>query len=313
MLIVGEVHTGLLRGPAPVTAEDARTLVDLVVGEPVLVSERPIAYVRSPAVPVGIDCPLIPAGTNRQVRGIGTVLQRTAVTGGHVIQGSAHATIEPAPGTAREPWSYYLARPGVVETVGKAGPDVLAAALAAPVPGTVDLGAIAARGLGRVQDSRPGRSALKSGRTRLRWLVETGAPQVSVRFTLRRDDQRMLHVTVPDGAAASACAVAEDVALHDWLLTSVLAAVRKAAPGVLERGEALRRLTPVIDYLLHLWMPDARGDDLSGAVWAALETRPGFSRQWDTVVARIRDQLSAGAVASLAGLVAAKPAPASPR
>ncbi|WP_306207858.1 SCO2521 family protein [Actinoplanes sp. RD1] len=301
MLIAGEVHTGLLRGPAPVTTEDARGLVDLIVGEPVLASERPIAYVRSPAVPVGIDCFLTPAGAHRQVRGIGTVLQRTSITGGHLIQGSAYARIEPSSGAARLPWSYYLAQPGVVETVGRTGPDAVAGALGSPAPGTVDLAAIAARAVGRVQDRRPGGSPLRSGRTRLRWIVATGGATTSVQFTLRRDDQRLLRVTVPDGSAASACAVAEDVALHDWLLTTLLAAVRKAAPGVLVRAEALRRLAPVIDHLLHLWMPGARGDELSDMVWAALESRPGFSRQWHTVVARIRDQLVVGAMATPAG------------
>jgi hypothetical protein len=95
-------------------------------------------------------------------------------------------------------------------------------------------------------------------------------------------------------------ALAEDVALHDWLLSTLLEIVGKSAIGVIERRTALERLLPAIDYLLHLWMPAARGEELSAAVWAALDRRPGFSRQWDTLVHRIRDQLSIGAVTALA-------------
>lgn len=47
-------------------------------------------------------------------------------------------------------------------------------------------------------------------------------------------------------------------------------------------------------------MPAARlTGDLVG-VWQALEARPGFTRQWETLVRRIRDQLSIGAVTALA-------------
>ena len=53
--------------------------------------------------------------------------------------------------------------------------------------------------------------------------------------------------------------IAEDVALHDWLLSTVLEIVGKSALGVIERQAALQRLLPAIDYLLHLWMPGARG------------------------------------------------------
>ena len=66
------------------------------------------------------------------------------------------------------------------------------------------------------------------------------------------------------------------------------------------RSQVLHRLRPAIDHLLHLWMPGARGGEISGAVWAGLDRRPGFDRQWQSLVHRIRDQLSAGTVAALA-------------
>ncbi|MFI5935182.1 SCO2521 family protein [Actinoplanes sp. NPDC051494] len=296
------MHTGLLRGRDPVTLEESQRLVDLVAGEPVLVSRRPISYVRSPAVPIGVDCALVPAGSARQVRGVGTVLQRSAITGGHVVQGSAYATVSRAGGTARQSWSHYLARPGVIEAIGKVRPGELAGVLAA---GSSPLGLreVASRALDQVQRAggRPGTSRLRSARTSVRW-VACDEGQGAVRFGLGRDTLRTVQLTVTDQPVEALAALCEDIALHDWLLTTLLEAVRKAAPGVLARDDVLNRLSPVIDYLLHLWMPDARGDAYSAGVWATLEARPGFSRQWDTVVRRIRDQLSAGAVAALAAV-----------
>ena len=300
MLIVGEVHTGLLRGRAPATPDEAGRFVDLVAGEPVLVSERPIAYVRSPVDPVGVDCALTPAGSARQVRGVGTVLTRASLTGGHVVQGSAYAEIVPAGRSARQQWSHYLARPGVIEAIGRVRGPELAEALIGGTP-ALDLGAVAARTLERVQRAggRQGSSRLRSARTRLRWLASDG-PEPRVGFGVGRGDLRTVRLTGTGPPAGEIAALCEDIALHDWLLTTLLEAVRKAAPGVLARDEALRRLNPAIDYLLHLWMPGARGGEMAAAVWEALETRPGFTRQWSTLVQRIRDQLSAGAVAALA-------------
>jgi hypothetical protein len=306
MLIAGEVHTGLLRGPDPVTTEQARQLVDLVVGEPVLVSHRPMAYVRSPEIPVGVDCGIGAAGAVRRVRGVGTALQRAAITGGHVVQGSAVTTLVRAEGSARQPWSHYLTRPGVIETLSRTRWDEVAAALIAPDrPGTaLDLGAMAGRVADRVQRSasRSGPVPLRASRTRLRWTARADA-EPGVRFSVRSDDLRLLELSVsedPAGLASELTALAEDVALHDWLLSTVLEIVGKSALGVIERQAALQRLLPAIDYLLHLWMPGARGGEISAAVWAGLDRRPGFGRQWQTLVHRIRDQLSVGAVAALA-------------
>lgn len=310
MLIAGEVHTGLLRGPHPVTAEQARRLVDLVVGEPVLVSHRPTAYVRSPETPVGVDCGIGMAGATRRVRGVGTALQRAAITGGHVLQGSATTVLVRAEGATRQPWSHYLTRPGVIETLGRTRWDEAAAALAEPErPGdALDLGAMAGRTADQIQRSRSraGPVRLRASRTRLRWTARLGADAFRIRYSVRSDDLRLLELWVPDGEperAPELTALAEDVALHDWLLSTLLAIVDKSAIGVIDRRAALERLLPAIDYLLHLWMPGARGDELSVAVWAALDRRPGFARQWATLVHRIRDQLSAGAVAALAVVV----------
>jgi hypothetical protein len=302
VLIVGEVHTGLLRGRDPVTGDVARRLVDLVAGLPVLVHQRPVEYVRSPEKPVGVDCPLVEAGPARQVRGVGTALHRAAITGGHVVQGSAYATLVPAGPGGRRPWSHYLAQPGRIEALGRARWPELADAFAAPPASTtaLDLGAVAGRAADSVQRAVPasGPVRLRSARTRLRWVVQT-AGETPVRFVVRRGDLRLLRLIVQDVPPARIAAACEDVALHDWLLTTLVEMVRKAALGVTGRAEALDRLIPAIDHLLHLWMPGARADELTERIWAALERRGGFSRQWETLVHRIRDQLSVGAVTAL--------------
>ncbi|AGL18319.1 SCO2521 family protein [Actinoplanes sp. N902-109] len=304
MLTMGEVHTGLLRGAVPVMSEDARGLVDLVAGEPVLWSERPIGYASSPVVPVGVDCMLNPAGIARRVRGIGTVLHRAAITAGQVVQGSAYAAVVPAGSSTRQPWSYYMSQPGVVEVTGRIRWPDLAVDLARHTRSGLDAGAVAARALDRVQDGvqAAGPPRLRSGRTRLRWVADTSDGDVRVRFELGADDRRVIRLTVPVLEPGRLAALCEDVALHDWLLTTLIETVRKAAIGVLPRDEVLLRLSPAIDCLLHLWMPDSRGDDLTAQVWSVLEARPGFSRQWQTLVHRIRDQLSAGAVAAAAAV-----------
>jgi hypothetical protein len=306
VLIVGEVHTGLLRGPGPVTGDDARRLVDLLAGEPVLVSERPLAYVRSPERPVGVDCPLAEAGPARQVRGIGTAVRRSAITGGHIVQGSAYATVVPAAASTRRPWSHYLARPGHIEVLGRTRWSELAESLATPRPAVtaLDLAAVAGRAADDVQHVVPvsGSPRLRSARTRLRWVASvdpTGTATPGVRFAVHRDEVRLLRLTVAAEPAAGLAAACEDVALHDWLLSTLIEVIRKAPIGVLPRAEVLDRLLPAIDYLLHLWMPGARGDEFTGLIWAVLERGGGFSRQWETLVHRIRDQLSVAALTAL--------------
>lgn len=316
MLIVGEVHTNVLRERDPVTTDHAQHLLDLVPGEPVLVSERPMSYARSPQRLVGVACP-VAAGTARRVRGVGTVLQRSMIIGGHVLQSSAYVTIRSSPHSARQRWSHYLACPGVIETFGRVRWSELADALAGGRhAGTeLDLGAIADRVADDVQRRAvrnpryTGPLRLRSARTRLRWVAEVDEdPADRIRFAVRRDDLRVLRLAVAPDTVDSLVALGEDVALHDWLLTTLVDITRKAAIGVLPRHESLQRLVPAIDYLLHLWLPGARGGEFSERVWAVLERRGGFSRQWDTLVHRIRDQLSVAAVTSLAQAVVPQPA-----
>jgi len=287
-----------------VPAEETLRLLDLVAGEQVRISERPIAYARSAELLVGVDCGLGPAGPARAVRGVGTARQRAAITGGHVVQGSAYASVVRAGRSGRLPWSHYLARPGIVETLGRTRWDEVADAFATePDATTLDLGAVAARVADRVQRTAAGggQTRLKSARTRLRWIADPDGDEPAIRFSVQEHHLRILHVRGTGLPPAEIAAFCEDVALHDWLLTTLIELVRKSAIGILERDEALRRLIPAIDCLLHLWMPGARGTEADARLWEALERRPGFTRQWDTLVRRIRDQLSVGAVTALAG------------
>ena len=310
MLIVGEVDTGLLCGRDTSSPGDGRRLVDLVAGERVLVATRPRAYVRSPERPVGVDCPLGAPGTAHHVRGIGTALQRAAITDQEVVQGSAYATVVPAGHHARQPWSHYLARPGFIEIVGHTCWGELADSLAAPAraPTALDLGAVARRATDAVQASaRTGRADLfRASRSQLRWVAQVQPGEAVLRgvhFEVVDRRLRILRITVSEPAAAGIAAACEDVALHDWLLTTLIESVHKAAIGLQPRAETLRRLLPAIDHLLHLWMPAARADVLTEQVWVVLEQRAGFSRQWSTLVNRIRDQLSVSVAATLAAVM----------
>jgi hypothetical protein len=58
------------------------------------------------------------------------------------------------------------------------------------------------------------------------------------------------------------------------------------------------RLAPAVDYLLHLWMPAARVDAALAPFWHGIEQRPGLTRQWQTNVDRVRDQLALAVIES---------------
>ena len=108
---------------------------------------------------------------------------------------------------------------------------------------------------------------------------------------VERPSVRTLRLTLPDELAGHAPDLCQELALHDWLLSTVVALLDRARIGRLPRAEVVRRLGPVLDHLLHVWMPAARLPDELVAVWAELERRSGLTRQWEVVVHRIRDQV----------------------
>ncbi|MEV0266107.1 SCO2521 family protein [Streptomyces sp. NPDC050617] len=314
VIACGEVRTCLLQTSGSLSRDGSARLLRLRPDELVRVSERPNPYAVSPDLLTGVDCAL-PTASGRQVRGVGTVAARAVLTGGRVLQATALFRAGEAGTEQRMPWGHYLVRPGVVVPVGRPSvPDLRDGFLSVepPDPGTVDLGAIAERLLTDVLehpllDRRP---PFKSRRTRLRWAAvcctEGDGGAVVERFTVADDRLRTLSLRLPGPDPAAAAAFCEDLALHDWLLTTLVTMVERSRLGSAEGAGAVLALRPAVDHLLHLWMPKARVNRLLAPLWDALEREPGFTRQWHTLVQRIRDQLTLQAIPLLCDALASR-------
>ena len=294
---VGEVHTGLLHHSTAVSAAKAAQLLDVVPGIRASRSDRPISHVTSPSVLTGVDC-LVPTATGARVHAVGTVTSRASLTGGHILQSAAYATVRRGPDDRRLPWSHYLAHPGEVQTLTKMNTDQVARGFLdhAPSAEYIDLDAIGRRTLNAVQD-RPGldhRPAFRFGRTRVRFVIQTTSEAPALNFTIRGDSVRTLRLTGAAAPIAAQIELCEDLARHDWLLSALLSMVERSRIGTEPRSVVIDRLRPALDHLLHLWMPAARTDAALADVWRALEVRPGLSRQWQVNVDRIRDQVALG-------------------
>jgi hypothetical protein len=296
VLTFGEIHTGLLQNSAALPSDRVHHLLDLVVGERVRRSERPIAYAASPDRLTGVDCSL-PSATHRDTRAIGTVVSHLAVTGGHVVQGSAQTTIRPVQRHGlRLPWSHYLAQPGMLEPIGKLNPTDVADGFLGGTrrPITLDVGAISARSIDEIQASglldrkRP----LRTSRTTLRWAVLGSPSGRSASFSIDSKTVRTLRIHSDEHSIDAVRGFCEDLALHDWLLTTILTLLDNSLDTPGSRTRRARKLHPAVDWLLHLWMPAARVDPTLLPLWELLDERSGFTKQWRTSVDRIRDQLN---------------------
>jgi hypothetical protein len=294
------VQTAALRHSGGVPRELAEGVLRLLAGERVRISERPISYAVSPQTFTGVDC-RIAARSGARVRGVGTLTGRVCLTGGRVLQGSTSAQIESEVGGYRRPWSHYLAKLGVVETIGRADvPGIAAAHLAADrSASTMGMGPLCNRLLPGVQGSSAldRRPPVRARRTVLRWaaLIDENVEGARVRFSVREDGLRTVRLVVQQGSVPDIVDLCEDLAMHDWLLTALLSVIDQSQIGVEEPVQTVHRLRPAVDHLLHLWMPAARLDGFALSVWEGLEGRPGLSRQWDASVRRIRDQIAMAA------------------
>src|SRR4051812_47627384 len=88
LVALGVVHTGLLQHSTALSAAACQRILALLPGERVHTFERPISYAVSPELLTGVDCQLAGAA-GAAPRAVGSVATRAAITGGHVLQGSA--------------------------------------------------------------------------------------------------------------------------------------------------------------------------------------------------------------------------------
>ncbi|QYX75666.1 SCO2521 family protein [Streptomyces akebiae] len=295
VLACGEVRTCLLPTRDPLDEATAVRLLRLRTDERVRVSRHPSRQVVSPEVLTGVDCPL-PADTGTRVRAVGTVRNRAVLVEGRVLLSSAFFSLAAAGTDRRQPWGHYLVRPGLLVPVGRLPEQTVARGLLlGHRPGQLDIGSIAESLMARISrqhrvlDHDP---PLTTVDTRLRWAATRTAPgdPPSVLFTKDGDGLRVVELRLPpDTAPADAAGLCEDLALHDWLLSIVadkldgLRSGDRSGPGV---------LGPLVEHLLHLWMPRARVDRVLHPVWEQLDETPGYCRQWKTLTQRIRDQLT---------------------
>jgi hypothetical protein len=122
---------------------------------------------------------------------------------------------------------------------------------------------------------------------------------IFTKFVIEDGSLRTVHLRLATGSPAAVVTLCEDLALHDWLLTTVLSVLEGGDINSRPESVAVLRLRPVIGHLLPLWMPGARVEESLLSVWDAVERRPGFSRQWESLVAHIRDQMTLAVVTLL--------------
>lgn len=298
---LGEVHTGLLQSSFPITAEIARSVLATLPHQPVRSWERPIRHALSPEILTGIDHAL-PSRSGAIARGVGTLGTELRVTAGRLLQATTRATVIPSRTTRRLAWSYYLARPAVVEAIGRfAARDVAQGFLRGGTRGDFDLGPVCARWMSWVQAATilDHRSPFAAPRVRLRWIAVPGTPSQIV-FRLQEDHLRTVWVVAPGELMASVSELCQDLALHDWLLSSLISLIDKASIGHRDRDRVLKRLCPAVDHLVHAWMPAARSRDEVIPFWKALERSSGLTRQWDNSVNQVRDQITLAAAMGVA-------------
>ena len=266
-------------------------------------------YAWSPEVLTGVDCLASVTGQG-EVRLVGTPATRLSLTDGHIVQAGTHATLRHESTGRRRPWGHYLAQPGVLEVLGTVPSEKLVTGfLNGPANvRVIDLGAVNVRALAAIQrstqlDHNP---PFHSRRTRLRWSAEFTPDRQEMVFTLGADGLRTVRLRTeePDPRAlADFCA---DLALHDWLLSTLVGLVDRAVASKRPAAALVGMLRPGIDHLVHAWMPAAHTKRTLTGIWQDFDVRSGFSLQWQKTVQRIRDQLSLGIIDALQPLTESK-------
>ncbi|WTW97049.1 SCO2521 family protein [Streptomycetaceae bacterium NBC_01309] len=295
----GEIWTTLLQhsGRLPQAAIDE--VLGPQRGTPA--TERPLPCTFSADALTGVDCRL-PAPVGSAPRGIGTSLSRTRIIGGKVVQGSAQVLLTGTADSHRRSWSHYLARPGVVEVLGEPDVEALGLGLAAD-RAQVDplaLGASAKHRIAGVQrslllDRRP---PFRAARTRLRWaavLPSQDTTECRAVFTLTGESSRSLRVVAAAPDLAAVQRFCEDLAHHDWLLTTLNGALVRGDG----RDDSFERQRTVLEHLLGLWMPGAHTPAPLAVLWSGFERDPGFTRHWESLTGLVRDRVALHTLALL--------------
>ncbi|MBB5911354.1 hypothetical protein BJY24_000221 [Nocardia transvalensis] len=308
LIVLGEVRTCLLPSASALSRAEAGELLALMPGRAVRWRERPGTLAVSPTTAVGVDCEL--ALGARTARIVGTVATSIVLAGGRVLQSSARTRVVRAADRRRQTWSHYVSQKGVTEVLSRLPDrDTAETALAdgyldGPADGDIlDLASISERLLARIRadaslDQNP---PVRAGTTRLRWTAGIGgATAPSADLHLADDSVRSVRLTVrKETDLPAAQRFCEDLAAHDWLLTVLAAALDEADRFASNSRERIDILAPALEHLPELWMPGAHTPAELRALWKDLQTDPGFSRQWNTLVARLRDSI---AVATLDAL-----------
>jgi hypothetical protein len=139
----------------------------------------------------------------------------------------------------------------------------------------------------------------RSRPTRLRWSAETSDGEQDISFTLGADGLRTVRLRAPEPDPRALADFCADLALHDWLLSTLLELVDRAVARSRPAAELIGLLRPGVDHLVHAWMPAAHANRTLDRIWQELDLRSGFSLQWQKTVDRIRDQLSVGLIEAL--------------
>jgi len=295
LIVLGEIHSGMLQNSGPLTSESVAEMLTAIRDDPVRLWERPIRQAISSPILTGVDCDLPSTGATR--RAVGTLATEISVTDGRLLQTSTQARVTLAAQPRRLAWSHYLTRPGVLEVLGSPALEPITAGfLGATVTGSLELGGVCVAVMGRAQASTQldRRAPLTARRTRMRWtatVVGPGQPATAT-FAIEDDGLRTLALAVPASVIAQVSGLCESLARHDWILSSVNALVESADIGRRPREAVVRHLRPAIDNLLHTWMPTARLSDDLLPYWHEIDRRSGLSVHWNNLVQRIRDQLA---------------------
>jgi hypothetical protein len=242
---------------------------------------------------------------------VGTVVSRAVITGGRVLQSSTWTELTRAASDKRLPWSHYLSSPGRVEVTSSRPDwaDVGTGFLERPAGAALDLGAACVGTMTDVQQAAEldGTPPFKAQRTTMRWLLaDPSNDGVEAEFIVGSDRDRALRLVVRHVQPGEVRRLCEDVALHDWLLTTTLGLVERSRWKV----DGYRRTEPLrlaLEHLTHLWLPGAGVADRLMPIWEGLERRAGFSRQWETTVNRIRDLIAVVTLERVEAMATVKP------